>query len=138
MYKQRLFHGVAALVILNVVLLGLQATAYLSNHSRSARAGKPGEAPEEIRAQKFTLVDPSGRVVGTFGVDKGRTAMWLGNARNGSRVAFGATHAETGVFIYDGQGTMRAGLTYIPEEDASLSMIKASNGHVQWIAPNGR
>lgn len=138
MYKQRLFHGVAALVILNVVLLGLQATTYISNHSRSARAGKSGEAPEEIRAQKFTLVDPVGRVVGTFGVDKGRTAMWLGNTRNGSRVAFGATRAETGVFVYDGEGTMRAGMTFIPKEDKAISMIKASNGHVEWIAPNGR
>ncbi len=73
-----------------------------------------------------------------FGTKDGKTAMWLGNTHNGSRVVLGVTGVETGVFVYDGEGTMRGGITYIPKEDRALAMIKAANGHVQWIAPNGR
>lgn len=85
--------------------LGILLTTLLGATSRDSTA-----PTDVVRATRFEMVDAEGRVRAELAIDKdGSAGMFLKDGGGGIRASLTHDAAQTALFLYDAEGTVRVG-----------------------------
>lgn len=116
-----------AVVLIAAILIGV---LYSGSPEAAARGNQSANV---VKAQKFSVVDSSGREVAILGTTQGETGLVLNNDK--SQIVLGAANAGTGLFVFDSNKAVRVGSVYIPGKDQSMMALGDSRGNMEWTAP---
>ncbi len=121
-----------------ILLMAAMAAGYVGGmmsqtNTRAAALNITPTTSDVVRASKFELVDTDGKVLGTFGTDKGEPSLSLIDAAGKMRGTFRITKGEARLGLWDAAGKLRG--VFGTMEDEPHVVLWDAAGKISWSTP---